>query len=179
MRKITPILFLSLVFGCAQPKTSMESYFDLKEVLEEQVVSLAEMNARLEKVVEVAGEKESKILELDSAGWVDQFDIITEFSLTEPRLVGVFNKRMSERVESYEVKEGMKSPLKHFSISSSDSSKSISSVLFSEKTIYVDFKELTLEMKDGLIASFEVSGYQKMALKDTTKYSIKAKVLLP
>lgn len=178
MGKTLSFILIVLLFGCAKPKVNLETYFDLKEVLQDQVILLSGKNAQLEKTVDIEDLSESKILVLDSLGWVSQFDIITEFSLTEPALVGAFDKVEKGNIESYTLKGDSKASLKSFRIETNGDAKIISGILFSDKTIYVDFKELKMTFENDIFSSYEVSGYQKMAMKDTTKYSIKAKVLL-
>ncbi len=178
MLKYFPLIVL-IAFGCTKPKADLEVYFDLEALLSEQVVALDILDVKLEKSVFISGQTESMTLSPDSTGWVDQFDLLTDFSPSIPAYVGAFVVSKTEQEESYKIKENQRSPLKSFSIRENAGEKIITAELLENKGIYTDYKQMKIILRNELLEAYSISGYQKMMLKDTIRYTIEAKVITP
>jgi hypothetical protein len=171
------IFILFSAFGCVQPKAELETYYDLKGLLQAQAGFLGKGNFSLEKKLSIVDSTETKILKLDSAEWMKQFDLLMTFSLTEPSLIGAFQVTKTDDGESYLLKEGQKASIKTFQVEGNQSKQTISGKMVDEKSIYSDSKTFQLQMENGQLVSFQVFGQQKMIFKDTVDYSIEAKVI--
>ena len=168
---------LVAAFGCVKPKADLLSYYDLKQTLADQARVLSAGNFRLEKTANIADSSETKTLDLDSTGWMDQFAMLMEFSLTEPALIGAFEVTQSGKTETYIQKEDQRVAIKHFEITDSDQNIELSGELIEDKSIYTDTKRMRLTIQNGRMTAFHLIGWQKMLLKDTMKYSILGKVI--
>jgi hypothetical protein len=64
------ILFLFSAFGCVQPKAELETYYDLKAMLQSQAAFLSKNDFSLEKKLSINDSTETQTLKLDSAEWM-------------------------------------------------------------------------------------------------------------
>lgn len=172
MRKYVPLFSLLIVIACAKPQSNLDTYYDLEDRLNQQVVKLAAEKAGLKKTIIVGEEKETQSFEPDSLGWAEHLDILKDFTPADPAFVGAFDITEADGKTHYAVKPGLKVPLKSFEASNTGKGEIISAILKNDKTVFSDYKKMTLRFRGERLAFFKVEGFQKMMLKDTVFYTI-------
>ncbi|MFT6865498.1 MAG: hypothetical protein ACJA08_000319 [Cyclobacteriaceae bacterium] len=177
MLKYFSIILLMVVFACTKPKAALEVYFDLGSLLDEQAIGLLASQAKLEKKISIGDQSETQIFSPDSTQWVEQFELLKDFSPSSSLYVGAFEVTKLENEEVYLPKDSLKTPLKYFSVSENMEGRVITAESQVEKGIYSDNKKMRIVFKRGVMDGYTVTGYQKMMLKDTLRYTIEAKVI--
>ncbi|MEP4532164.1 MAG: hypothetical protein ABJ004_03695 [Cyclobacteriaceae bacterium] len=172
MRKFIALFLLLIVIACEKPQSNLDTYYDLEDRLNQQVVKLTAEKAGLKKTIIVGEEKETKTFEPDSLGWSEHLDILADFTPADPAFVGAFDITEVDGKTQYKVKPGLKVPLRSFEVGNVGKGEIISAVLENDKTVFSDYKKMTLRFRDDQLAFFKVEGFQKMMLKDTVFYTI-------
>ncbi|MEO9475501.1 MAG: hypothetical protein ABJG41_08200 [Cyclobacteriaceae bacterium] len=172
MRKFLALLPLLIVIACQKPQSNLDVYYDLEGRMNQQVAKLTAENAGLKKTIIVGEEKETKTFDPDSLGWAEHLDILVDFTPADPAFVGAFDVKEVDGKTLYAVKPGLKVPLKSFEVGVVGKGENISAVLKNDKSVFSDYKKMTLRFRDDRLAFFKVEGFQKMMLKDTVFYTI-------
>lgn len=191
MRLKSIVLLLSLsLFGCSVGQKSEPirtgTYFDLIQLLDEQVAAFEAERPTLTKELNVNGETDKVILQLDSAKqWKEELGLFYQADInklgletsyiTEELSAGTNSKKIIDsaktdrpnvRTIEYNYKEGQLENIR---------------ILMRDKNPVYNFeKELNLyfDVKQGksILSSFSISGNQSMILKDELNYSLKATI---
>jgi len=189
LKKIVLLLSLCL-FGCTVGQESEAirtgTYFDLIELLDEQIAMFEIEKPALCKELNVNGETEKITLKFDSAQqWKDELGLFYQADInklgletayiTEELSVGNGNKKIIDSAKT-------EKPTVH-SIEYNYSANQLESIriLVRDKNPVYNFeKELNLffDVKQGksILSSFSISGDQSMILKDELNYSLKATI---
>lgn len=181
-------LVLLIASGCrevVQDKIqNTDQYFDLRGLLEEQIILLDSLRPAITKTTNIDGVEETQAIQLDSTGWATELQIFFEADINDPILRDAYQLKEetqgdSMRSESFEVKTGQNTEIKILKIdypSETNAPAQISAV-FEEKNALYDAKralELRFERYDGenILTGYSIIGAQKMLLKDTVFYKV-------
>ena len=189
LKKIVLLLSLCL-FGCTVGQESEAirtgTYFDLIELLDEQIAMFEVEKPALYKELNVNGETEKIALKFDSAQqWKDELGFFYQADInklgletayiTEELSVGNGNKKVIDSAKTE--KPTVRSIEYNYSANQLESIR----ILVRDKNPVYNFeKELNLffDVKQGksILSSFSISGDQSMILKDELNYSLKATI---
>lgn len=171
------------LLGCQENRESVRElkvYFDLDSLLDAQVRLLAMTNATLTKKVVMDSREEVREEHPDTTGWQEEFVILRDFDLNKSHYVGSYHREEAENVVKYVLNEDMDAPVKSLDLRLRNGRlQQIRSNYFEDKSIYQHRRNLELNFKGDYLESYSISGFQKMILKDTVKYSISGKVHVP
>lgn len=178
------IQFLALtglvLFSCERIKpdtTGIAAYYNVDSLIRSQVLELSEGNFQIEKTVLMDDTSETKIMTLDSAGWIRELNFLDQLNINQPRLVGAYDSLMDGSVIKYTPKFNSELPIRFLEIEKNNKELlSISGKLVEKNDIYETSMEATLNFKNNLLDSYIINGYQKLILKDSVFYEIKASV---
>lgn len=180
------IVFLVLgwaMLSCRENRESVKElkmYFDLDSLIDAQVGLLTRNHAILEKSAGMDGQQEAHTLHPDSAGWQDELSIVRDFNLNKPSYVGGYKQEGSGDQLQYILAGKLRSPVKYFQITKNNHQiRQIHSRYFEDKSIYQLQRDLELVFEDSHLKSYRISGYQKMILKDTVKYTLSGTIQIP
>jgi len=161
-----------------------QQYFDLKGLLDEQIVLLDSLHPTLNKTTRIDGDEESLSLQLDSSGWAREMEIFFDVDINEPILRDAYlrkdeNLGDSLRLESYEAKAGKNAEIEYLKIfynRDSDVPQRITAVFTEKNALYDSKRLLKLEFDQrrdlNILSGYSIEGVQKMLLKDSIYYEI-------
>ena len=175
-------LGLVLVFGsCSENQKAnreLSIYFSLDSLLDQQIKLLSDGNFVLEKEVRMDGKTESQQIHHDTSGWQTELAILRDFDLNEAYNVGAYETDKRKGSVIYRLADQtLDAPVKLFKVVRSEDQLEISGLYVEDKSIYQHQREFLLTLKGGRLNFFEVSGYQKMLLKDTMSFRITGEVI--
>ncbi|MBR09550.1 MAG: hypothetical protein CMP48_17930 [Rickettsiales bacterium] len=179
--KYTLIILALLLIGsaCKENKQSIREihvYFDLDSLLDEQVYTLADRGATVNKIVKMNGETESRSMEPDTTVWKEEFSVIRDFNLNRPFYVGLFQEHKEENIISYQSSDEDVAVKKFDMFYEDGELVRIESLLQESKYIYSNERKLTLEFQDGLLKFYQLDGEQKMILQDKEDYVVSGSI---
>ncbi|MBC6409994.1 MAG: hypothetical protein GDA42_05985 [Ekhidna sp.] len=170
------VLHLVILIGSCQklpPESAAPPHYpDIHQIYETQIRKLH--GRSLIKKASLDSESEKRTFSMDSTEWKDELSFLAEINPDQPEYTGVFDVEESNEVIRLKLKESENSILKKLVITlSGDDYQSISAILHEDKDVYTHHRELLILLDNGLISSFEMSGYRKMVFRDTVWFGIK------
>ena len=179
MKQTAALLLVILITSCQQLRpdsVAVPNYPDVNQIYTDQIQKLH--NKRLIKEISLDFKNETDTFLMDSTDWKNELSFLAEIDPNQPEYVGVFDVSERNEVISLNLKEGENGILKKLVITiSGDDDQSISAVTDEGKDIYTHHREFRVQFDSGLIRFYEISGYQKMILKDTVWFGIKGSVI--
>lgn len=179
MKKIFVILLV--VFGCEKLKpesVNIPDYPDLEQVFNDQVKKLD--TASLKKSVWLDGKEENKTLVMDTVLWKKELSFLKEINPNTPEYVGAFEKSENEIRTQLTLMSTEKGKLKVLSYALEGINYStIKATIHEEKEVYSHHREIDVQFENGLLTSYQISGFQKIVLKDTIEFRIRGQVINP
>jgi len=187
MRKI---LLVSLcLFSCSQAGQEVktgELYFSLEKLVEEQVSILSSGTYQIKKTAFLNEKHDEKILKPDSLGWLDELKLFRDADINLPSLRGVYEMVAGpgeltsnlQEIDFIPVKEvqGVQY-IKVFYAENPDDVRKIETRVTEVNSLFRGETILKLELRrDGennlVLASYEITGGQKMIMLDSVEYKI-------
>ena len=191
------VIYLLLVFwlagACSVSQENrnegpkIDAYFDLQGLINQQVGDLSATNTRIQKEAVIDGQRE--VLELDSLNWKKELNIFARADINKPRLLDqylttTYTNDAGYKVTRYQnVEENVSGVIKMEITESPVNQKPLSISIESceYNTLYISEVELEMVFGEGKnggsLTAYTINGFEKVILKDTMRYSIKAKVL--
>tara|TARA_R110001592_G_scaffold259350_1_gene523309 strand:- start:1233 stop:1814 length:582 start_codon:yes stop_codon:yes gene_type:complete len=179
-----------LLFGCSVSQKSEPirtgTYFDLVELLDEQIATFEVERPILTKELSVNGEPDKIIVQLDSAEqWKEELGLFYQADInklgletsyaTEELSTGNGNRKV---IDSAKTEKPTVRTIEYNYIE--NQLKSIRIIIRDENPVYKFEKELNLYFNavqgKSILSSFAISGDQSMILKDELNYSLKATI---
>ncbi|MEQ9304185.1 MAG: hypothetical protein RJQ14_09740 [Marinoscillum sp.] len=181
MKKMLCLLGLFVVLSaCEQTtksKVKLDAYFDLDSLLDQQILQLNERGVTLLKTVTMDGMAENRTESPDTSGWNEEFIIIRDFNLNKAYYVGSYARLDLEDGFEYHLEDDIKAPVSSFRVTERDGSLAeIQASYFEDKTIFQHKRDLKITFVNQLIKTYQISGYQKMVMKDTIFYTISGEI---
>ncbi len=177
------LILIGLVFACESVKPEKivsVDYVKLDSILDEQIQKLANESISFDKEVVIDNNKELQVIQLDTSGWRDEFSIIRDLDLNVPNYVGAFDIQEGDNFIQYYRSDGQDVPIEYveYQFREDGSLKSIKGSFMDDKArlIYSVYREYELNFDSGLLQAYRITGFQKMMLKDTTRFEVKATI---
>lgn len=172
--KIGFALLALTLFGCEKLKpesVNIPDYPDLESVFNTQINVLS--SNKLEKEVWLDGKSESKTLDMDTTLWKKELSFLKEINPNTPEYVGAFEKTETDSAIHLILKSNEKGELKRVSYSMEGKNYSnIKAIIHEDKEVYSHHREFKINLENGLLKNYEITGYQKIVLKDTIQFRI-------
>jgi len=184
--KIIIMLILSLVtFSCennAAEQQPVNTYFDLKGLIEKQIVYLNERKPKVTKTIMLNGKKE--INATAGIDWKKELELFTQADINKPAYKNSYSVTKKNASEfEYLLNSGEDLNVRFLKIKMDTMRKQpylIQALLKSENKIYKSEKyiELTFSNKNNewQPVSYTVKGYQKLLLMDPKSFNVYAKI---
>lgn len=179
------ILILIGTFGCTNPAetTSALSYFDLKGFIDQQIVELNKRKPLVSKQMTVGADKE--VVNSTHIDWAKELELFLKADLNKQAYQLSYNvSQPTASTYVYTLKQGENLPVKLLKITLDGVSRKPSSVeatLKEENQLFESEKKLLLTCAmrpEGiwLIKTYEISGFQHLALTDKKTFSVKGEI---
>jgi len=183
------------MLSCSQMKGSGEKaiyYFNIDSLVNHQKRILFEQKATIAKSAYVDGDTAQNTYIPDSAGWNNELSFFNKMDINKPVLQGVYKKKITndqnsnltitaftpERENEVEVKY-----LKLYYYNNLKNLKKVESLFQEKNPIYTSTRNFIMHFDDIegklKLTQFEVEGGQKMILKDSVQFKIRADIQYP
>ncbi|HEY5690493.1 MAG TPA: hypothetical protein VIS49_03465 [Cyclobacteriaceae bacterium] len=189
--KVYFLIFLSTLalVSCEKKNATGNKYFDMDGLIDNQVNYLIKMKASITKSVAVDSAKDQSTFIPDSLGWTDELSVFRHLELINKPIYA----------QAYEVLDGIKDdnsnlmvmtlnakidvPVKQFKIfyqNDLEKIKRIEAQIVEQSSLYFTVRTFTIELDDHqgvpALSQLNVSGVQKMILRDSVRFSISSTI---
>ncbi len=185
--KIISVLLVFILVGCGSRLEETvgginTSYFDLKTLLDNELDQLVSNGASLEKHLIADGKEERLTIDLDSAGWHEQFKLFYEADINKPGFVGEYFQEelpafngVSKVIYS---SKNQKNPVQVMECFYEAGVLQEVRLLVKEiNSVYSVTKNLSLYFEGSALSRFDIKGEESMRLKKDLNYQIEGTIL--
>ena len=182
MRGLFLVSGLFLLIGCVAEREErsfrVRDYYPIDSVLVAQKAIL--MGLPLQKTVVIGDKRESVSLTIDAAFLEKEWEALEAFNINKPGFVGAIDVIKSDSSILYKPKAGqnIKLDFVQYTFSHQGALSRISGAFLDDnaKTIYGSFRNFQLDFEEGVIDQYQISGFQKIILKDTVFFEVRGQV---
>jgi len=192
-RSLLLVTIATILIACNRiennPGSSEKKYFDLESLIKDQVKILSSLQPELEKKVFIDGQTELLKSSPDSNAWEAELELFRQADLNKPVLRDLYSVEETEpgddvRIISYclnqKGEDGVQS-LKIYKDPVSGDLKKIESHLKSSNVLFGSDRRMEMHFSrydrgDLFLSGYQITGSQKIILKDTVIYKIEAKI---
>lgn len=189
MKQLNVLLCLAIVFpifiSCENNvskdrKLVNEGFLDIDSLVTSQLESLS--GKTLMKSVSMDAESEEKEFVPGREDWQQELKVFQDLNINKPAFIGGYTVTSDEkgRVVSFDRKPDQNSgpDFVRLQKNADGSIVRITGQVTEQNTLYDSRRNysLTFEPESGLLSWYEFSGFQKLVLKDTTRYKIAGNV---
>jgi len=161
-------------------------YFDVKGLLDAQVVTLSKQNPAVEKKVQLRnGQLETT--RVPHVDWSKELAIFYQADINKTALRGAYTLGNQGRPETpwffWQRRPGIDAPVVKLTVvpSGADTLRGpvelLTAVIRQDNPLFYSEKTLELHARQGKLMSYEVRGVQKLVLFDTVRYSVSGRIL--
>lgn len=178
---------LGLLAGCgdagpAAPAARRPLYFDVKGLLTRQVEQLAQRRAAVTKRVSLRGNT-TETVRVPAVKWADELQVFFQADINKAALRGAY------AVDSVALPNGVvrrtytrrpgqpNAPVTSLTVLQQGSApQELTATIIQNNPLYSAQKQLRLELQNGQLTRYEVTGTQKLVLFDTLRYAAAGQV---
>lgn len=156
------------------------SYYNIDSLLTASLNASLEPTGkvRVNKQVGIDEETETAELEMDSAALAKEIGLFRMLDINQPSLTFSYDEIKENGVLTYRLKEREKQEgILRVSIIDEASKTTIKGQFAEQNSLYYTERALEVVITNGKLSAYNMEGLQKMALKDTVKYTLKGVVL--
>jgi len=195
LSKLYPYLFILIILFCLPACSSKKAeenkitaYYDLKGLLDQQLLVLSKEKPQLQKGVFLDGERDSKLLQVDQKTWRNELDAFYNVDINKKDLVGQYHTKTGEEEGlkwlRYIASDPEKVAVNQLTIYYIDNPKLPSRIeIFTGKNnqLYSLQKSLELQFEgetseDLRLTSYEIGASQKVVLQDSMQFEVKGQL---
>lgn len=191
-----PLIFLAIaamglgLSACGSnglKETPTNEYYDVAGLIKNEIQLLDSLNPAVDKAVTIDGQEENSTLHFDSLGWVHELEVFTLIDINEPVLKDEYDayesKLDSGRILIYKAKKkslGVENI--HLTFNKANKLQKLEATYSEKNALYTSIRNLEMHFqpvgKQIVVASYSITGEQKMILKDPVNFTIKSQVQL-
>ncbi len=186
-KTICGILLLSLSLGGCDSSSSgnkVSAYFDVAGLFAEQAKMME--NIPFRKTASIDKQTEEKTLSFDSLEWTKELSMFINMDINKAVLVGAYEQESIPENKgstiAYTKKSTIDAGVQSLKIALDNEGKVVGfyGLFEEENALYQNKRELSASftVKNGKshLASYTISGYQKILMKDTVNYQVSAQI---
>ena len=177
LKKFAVISIFLALFSCDHSLPSNDKgsgYFELQTLLDAQYLELSVSDRKIEKEVSIDGESETLSIEPDTAIWRSELLVFEPFDPGKARFANAFQVTELKGGVRYEKKPDEKQSLQWVEVFQEGDDLSFRAEIIEEASIYTLKKKVAFEIRSGILTNYALEGYQKMLLRDTSFFQLKA-----
>lgn len=186
---------LLFVWGCQLEETKLEKqlqatpYFDLKGVIEEQIILLDRLNPQVEVTARIDDHTETQTLHKDSSAWAEALKLYSDADLNKPVLRDQYIvedsvlQEQNLQAKIYHARNKGEVEVPYMKVVFKDTTTNLHSVeaIFREENpLYSTYRNMALyfENAEGTLrlVHYETEGKQKMIFKDSVVYATRGQL---
>ncbi len=158
-----------------------ENYLSVDSIINTQIGVLLAKDVQLLKQVRIGDENEEQMIKFDSAYLAQELMVFRDLDLNVPSYVGSYEVNREGNSTTYSRKVGEKSPVEYVTIELNENGdiRQISGAFVDDKarSIYTVSRYYLMKFESGILEGYEIEGFQKMILQDTTRFSVVAQMI--
>ncbi|MCB0486874.1 MAG: hypothetical protein KDC99_00260 [Cyclobacteriaceae bacterium] len=189
MKAVGFLAILFFVIGCAEKSKNTDPFFEIDQLIDQQIDILKKSGASVEKKAEVGAANDISSFVPDSAQWANELDAFLQ--------IGNINKPIYK--DAYSIEEGLDDSrsnlkIKRFSTERNIPVKSldvyyqdnieklrkIEAVITDQNALFFASKKLILHFEEHQsklsLTGYSIQGVQKMMLRDSVNFLIESKI---
>ena len=155
---------------------TVSRYFDVDSLISVAIQNSMEAKDSLQvnKLVEIDHKTEQKTLFLDRQGLEDEMRLFRIMDINSPTTAFAYESEEEAGKVIYHLKENEEQTgIVRLSVTKNAGGQIVEGLFNENNQIYYTSRQLKLEIENGTIRSYEMTGKQKMFFKDTIYYSMK------
>ncbi len=181
--------FLLFVFGCSPTPSAINSGpIDFDRLIDEQIGALSQHKNTLEKVAEVGGHPSDSTFVPTAEIWKAELAIFRQLGIVNKPLHGgsyreegpLDDPRSNLKIQQYVSDSSPLALLRVYYHETIGRVRKIEGTIREANQLYTSERRLTLEFDEEnskpFLIFYGISGYQKVALRDTIRFSVKARI---
>lgn len=187
MRFLSILLLLGAIVSCSKLQPNeIQSYYDVDSLVNAQYEALKLTDYRLFKTSTVNGLQDTSYITPDSAQWNYELGVFRKANINKPLLRGEYSVEVTnendEKIVTYSPKKPADRTVKLLEVKYSGKNLAeLHASVQEENPIYGSTRSLSMyfqgEGKNNRLVSYEVTGAQKMILKDTVTLHVNTEIL--
>lgn len=189
MRAIGFLVVMLFAVGCAKKTSVTDPFFEIDQLIDEQIKTLKDTGASVDKRAEVGDAKDASIFVPDSAQWANELDAFRQISSINKPIYkeayriedGLDDKRSNLKIRRFSTERNI--PVKALDVYYQDNIeklRKIEAVITDQNALFFASKKLTLQFEEHQeklsLSSYTIQGVQKMMLRDSVNFIIESKV---
>ena len=191
IHSICGLLFLCFLTACSispgnqKEGAKIDIYFDLAGLMQQQIDHLSSTSPKVRKNTIVDGQEEER--EFDSLNWQKELNIFAKADINKPRLLSqyqttTYTDNAGNKVTQHQnIEENVSGVIKMEIVENPATRKVLDFCFFpSFNTLFTSEVELEMNFNENKgepkLTSYSITGFEKVILRDTMRYSIQAKV---
>ncbi len=155
-----------------------KKYFDLDSLIQSQMEQLESLNPMVNKSITIDGKGEEKMLK--NVDWNNEFSVFLNSDINKPKLLDQYKIEKStndnEIISSYEFLKKGATGIQKMKITKDKNTKYIQKVMvesLERNAIFSSHKNIDLIFKDNRLTSYSMTGFDKVAMRDTMWYDVR------
>ena len=173
------LVIVWVVFACnSQEKASVNTFFDVKTLIQAQMKDLNARKPKVQKTVTVNQKSESHIIQ--DIDWSKELELFTQADLNKTAYQQSYSRDTSyAQTLIYVLHTDEHLPIKTLRVAFDKAQKptKIEATIGSKNYLYESEKHLTLIMTNGKLQAYDIEGFQQLALGKREEFRIVGKVL--
>jgi hypothetical protein len=179
MKKLVYVLSLMIGISACQSESAemkVKKYYDLKGLVERQIVALNSEKPKVQKNILVNKIAENQTV--DSLDWSKELEFFMQADLNKPAFVSSYRVDSSSMGVKYFLKESEKLPVKFLEVNRmGEDGVEIRALVSNSNYLYDTERNLKLSLKQGQLTDYQIDGFQKVIFSQKKMFKIIGKVL--
>ncbi len=190
--RLVVMLFLAFLLACQEVESVEQGeYYNVDSLISAQYALLAESGPSISKIATIDGDTSSTEFTPDTTQWVTELSIFRRLELNKPKWKGRYTVVDSDdpfsnlRVRAFSIdhREAEVKYVKLYFLNNISQLRKLEARWVEKNPIYQSQRDMTLrfdDIKDQIVLSeYEISGSQKMMLRDEVNFNVKVLVNHP
>jgi hypothetical protein len=179
MKKLVYVLSLMIGFSACQTESAemnVKKYYDLKGLVERQIVALKSERPKVQKDILVNENSENQTV--DSLDWSKELEFFLQADLNKPAFVSSYRVDSSSMGVKYFLKETEKLPVKFLEVNRmGEDGVEIRALVSNNNYLYDTERNLKLSLQKGQLIDYQIDGFQKVVFGNKKMFKVTGKIL--
>lgn len=182
------ILIFSIIVSCSNLEpVDVEAYYDVDSLMNAQYELLSTTGAKIKKYSSVNHTMDTAVISPDSAQWMSELNVFKKANINKPLLRGEYEvtRQIKDKgeVTIYTAREPEEVYVKYLKVFKNSRSqlRKIEALVAEENPVYGSERKLniwfSLHNDQEVISKYEISGVQKMILKDSVSLDLVSEII--
>ena len=176
-KKPTFIVLILVLASCSNPTSTVQTnkYFDVKGLVENQILVLNKTKPILAKRVIAADQNNTKASrEID---WAKELEMVLQADLNKPAYSQSYEIDSVDEVIQYTLKKGENLPVKSLNIAFQGRQKHVKAQFITSNFLYYSERYAEIWLKDDTLISYKFDGYQQLFFGGKKPFSVDGQIV--